>query len=264
MANQNSQPVRKIEGQKTLLGRTMHAISYDEINDEFIVPQQFAQAILTFRGAANGQEPPVRVIQGSKTRLTDPDRLGLNAVANEIYVPQDNLLLVYDRRANGDVAPIRVIEGKNTGLGASAVAGDPLNNLIIVAGGGGFGGGGGGGGGGTTFRIFNRTDNGDVAPKMMVSGPRSLGGPFAVYPKKKLILGTNRPTGEALTGPESYLGIWSYAEGGNNPPLWTIGGPNGIFQMPRGVAIDEKNKSIIASDKRLNSVMTFYFPEMFN
>jgi hypothetical protein len=99
---------------------------------------------------------------------------------------------------------------------------------------------------------------------MIVGGPRSLGGPFAVYAKKKLILGTNRPTGEALEGPESYLGIWSYEKGGNNPPLWTVGGPNGVFQMPRGVAIDEKNKSIIASDKRLNSVMTFYFPEMFN
>ena len=261
MATQGAKPVRKIEGQKTLLGRTMHAISYDEINDEFIVPQQFAQAILTFRGGADGQEPPVRVIQGSKTRLTDPDRLGLNAVANEIYVPQDNILLVYDRRANGDVAPIRVIEGKNTGLGASAVAGDPLNNLIIVSGGGGFGG---TDRGGTVFRVFDRMANGDVAPKLMVRGPRALGGPFAIYPKKKLILGTNRPTGEALAGPESYLGIWSYAEGGDHPPIWTVGGPNGIFLMPRGVAIDEKNKSIIASDKRLNSVFTFYFPEMFN
>jgi hypothetical protein len=33
--------------------------------------------------------------------------------------------------------------------------------------------------------------------------------------------------------------------------------------MPRGVAIDEKNRSIIASDKRLNAVLTFYFPEAF-
>ena len=261
MANQNAKPLRKIEGQKSLLGRTMHAIAYDEINDEFIVPQQFAQAILTFRGAATGEEAPVRVIQGSKTRLMDPDRLGLNAVANEIYVPQDDYLLVFDRRGNGNQAPLRVIEGKNTGLGATAVAGDPLNNLIIVAGGGGFGG---EDRGGTSFRIFDRMANGDVAPKMIVGGPRSLGGPFAVYPKKKLILGTNRPTGEALEGPESYLGIWSYEKGGNNPPVWTVGGPNGVFQMPRGVAIDEKNKSIIASDKRLNSVMTFYFPEMFN
>jgi hypothetical protein len=33
--------------------------------------------------------------------------------------------------------------------------------------------------------------------------------------------------------------------------------------MPRGVALDVKNKSIIASDKHLNSVLTFRIPELF-
>jgi hypothetical protein len=33
--------------------------------------------------------------------------------------------------------------------------------------------------------------------------------------------------------------------------------------MVRGVALDVKDKSIIVSDKRLNAVMTFYFPEIF-
>ena len=47
LADKNAQPVRKVEGQKTLLGRTMHGFTYDEIHDEFTVPQQFAQAILT-------------------------------------------------------------------------------------------------------------------------------------------------------------------------------------------------------------------------
>jgi hypothetical protein len=257
MADGNAKPIRKLEGQKTLLGRTMHAIGYDEIHDEFVVPQQFAQAILTFRGGAGGEEPPLRVIQGSKTRLEAPDRLALDPVHNEIYVPEGDAVLVYDREAKGDVAPIRVIEGPDAGRGASAVAVDPINNLVIVAGGGGFG------GGGTVFRIFDRTANGNVKPKLVVRGPRSLGGPFAVYPPKKLILATNRPVGEALSGADSYLGIWSYAQGGDNPPLWRVGGPNGIFEMPRGVTLDVKNKSIIASDKRLNSVLTFYFPDMF-
>jgi len=260
MADGNAKPVRKIEGQKTLLGRTMHAIGYDEIHDEFVVPQQFAQAILTFRGGASGEEPPLRVIQGSKTRLEAPDRVALDPVHNEIYVPEGDAVLVYDREAKGDVAPIRVIEGPNAGGGASAVAVDPINNLVIVAGGGGPGG---GRGGGTSFLIFDRTASGNTKPKLVVSGPRSLGGPFTIYPPKKLILATNRPVGEALSGTVSYLGIWSYERDGDHPPLWRIGGPNGIFEMPRGVTLDVKNKSIIASDKRLNSVLTFHFPDMF-
>jgi hypothetical protein len=33
--------------------------------------------------------------------------------------------------------------------------------------------------------------------------------------------------------------------------------------MPRGIALDPKNKAMMVSDKRLNAVLTFYFPEMF-
>ncbi len=196
----------------------MHGITYDEIHDEFTVPQQFAQAILTFGGGAEGETAPLRVIQGSKTRLEAPDRVAVDAMNNEIY------------------------------------------DLLIVAAG---GGGGDREGGGTRFLVFDRTANGNVKPKMTLRGPRSMGGPFAIYPPKKLIFATNRPLGEALAGDDSYLGVWSYEKSSDGPPLWTIGGPNGILQMPRGVTLDVKNKSIIASDKRLNSVLTFRVPELF-
>jgi len=35
------------------------------------------------------------------------------------------------------------------------------------------------------------------------------------------------------------------------------------LRMVRGVNLDPKNKSVIVTDKRLNAVLTFYFPEMF-
>ena len=35
------------------------------------------------------------------------------------------------------------------------------------------------------------------------------------------------------------------------------------LRMPRGVALDPKNKSLIVTDKRLNAVLTFHFPEIF-
>ena len=58
---------------------------------------------------------------------------------------------------------------------------------------------------------------------MTIRGPRSLGGPFAIYPPKKLIFATNRPVGETLADPVSYLGDWSYEASSDGPPLWTIG-----------------------------------------
>ena len=238
----------------------MHGLSYDEIHDEFTVPQQFAQAILTFAGGAEGETAPLRVIQGSNTRLEAPDRVAVDAVNNEIYVPEGNKILVYDRMANGNVAPKRAIEGPDAGLDMDAVAIDPINNFLLVAAG---GGGGGRDRSGTRFLVFDRTANGNAKPKWTIQGPRAMGGPFAIYPPKKLILATNRPLGEELAGDDSYLGVWSYEKSSDGPPLWTIGGPNGILQMPRGVTLDVKNKSIIASDKRLNSVFTFRVPEIF-
>ncbi len=211
-----------------MLGRTMHAIAYDEVHDEFIVPQQFGQAILTFRGDANGEEAPVRVIQGSNTRLVAPDRLAVDPVNNEIYVPEGNVLLVYPKEGNGNVAPIRTIEGPDTQLGAGAVAVDPVNNVVVV---------GGGGRGGARFLIFNRTDQGNVKPKAIIGGPKSgfrrLGGPFTVYPPKGWIIASDRGQG-GLVSDIAYVGVWSIHDNGDVPPRWKIGGPNGVLQMPRG------------------------------
>ncbi len=235
----------------------MHAIAYDAVHDEYMVPQQFGQAILTFRGGASGEEAPIRVIQGSNTRLVAPDRLAVDPINNEIFVPEGNVVLVYPREGNGNVAPIRALEGPDTQLGAGAVAVDPLNNVLVVAG---------GGRGGSRFLIFNRTDQGNVKPKAIIGGPKSgfrrLGGPFTVYPPKGWIIASDRGQG-GLVSDIAYVGVWSIHDNGDVPPRWRIGGPNGVLQMPRGVTLDPKNKSLIVSDKRLNAVMTFYFPELF-
>src|SRR5882672_11575866 len=99
----------------------MHGFAYDDVHDEIVVNSPLAQAILTFRGGASGEEPPVRVIQGTQTQIlgdayTALDKVSVDGVNNEIYLPLglgdargeiDNLplpgILVFDRRANGNV-----------------------------------------------------------------------------------------------------------------------------------------------------------------
>lgn len=248
--------MRKLEGQKTLLSRTMHAIAYDELHDEFYVPVPFPQAILTFRGAANGEEAPIRILQGPLTQLQSPNRLAVDPVHNEIFVPNGgNEVVVLPREGNGNVAPLRVLKGPDTQLGASAVGVDPIRNLLVVA-------------DADHFRIFNRTDNGNVKPKAVIGGPKSgfhdLSGPFAVYPPRGWIIAGDRGEGEeALASDTAYVGVWSIEDNGDVPPRWRLGGPHGVFQMPRGVTFNAKNKGLIVSDKRLNAVLTFSFPEMF-
>src|SRR3990172_515276 len=101
----------------------MHDIRYDALHDEILVGNPFAQAILVFRGGFNGEEAPLRVIQGPHTQLDTPDRLEVDAVHNEIYVHEGDRILIFPRDGKGDVAPLRVLRGPDTQLrSAAAVA----------------------------------------------------------------------------------------------------------------------------------------------
>ena len=114
----------------------------------------------------------------------------------------------------------------------------------------------------------NADTNHWVAIKL-IGGPKShlyaFGGPFAVHPSKGEIMVSVRGPGPfaELSSDEAYVGVWSIKDNGDVPPKWTIGGPHGILRMPRGIALDVKNKNMIVSDKRLNAVLTFHFPEVF-
>ena len=260
LADGNDMPVRKIEGQKTKLGRTMHSIIYDPAHDELSVTQDFAHAVMTFRGDANGEDGPIRIIQGPKTRLNGPERHTVDWINDEILVPQGDEIIVFSRTDNGDVAPKRIFKGPDTKLGADALAVDPVNNLLVVV-------------GpyekeGLKIRMYPRTAEGNVKPLREVGGPKSmitrLGGPFALYPPKGRIIMTMRPReAGVLGGDDSFTGVWSVFDDGDIPPHWTIGGPNADLIMPRGVALDEKNKTVIITDKRLNAILTYHFPEIF-
>ena len=75
------------------------------VNGPRRVGNPFAQAVLAFRGAANGQESPVRIIQGPKTTLNTPDTLEVDPIHEELFVPEDDRVLVFPVGANGDTAP---------------------------------------------------------------------------------------------------------------------------------------------------------------
>jgi len=254
MAKETDQPTRVVAGQATLLARTMHDIRYDAVNDEIVVPNQFGQAILTFRGAADGEEAPIRVINGPSTELQRPDRLDIDTVHDEILVPDIDRILVYPRTGNGDVAPIRVIHGPDTGLtNTSTLAVDPVNNVIAAS-------------NRADLLIFNRTDTGNVKPKAVIRGPNTQItriNQIQMYPPKGLIIAA-QPGGAGVEPKEPvFIGIWSIHDKGNVAPRWKLGGPKSGLKKPRGVALNPKHKELIVSDMRLNSVLTFYFPEIF-
>ena len=264
LANGNAQTVRRIEGQKTLLGRTQHSIFVDEIHDEIVVPQPFAGAVLTFTGGANGEMAPIRVIQGPKAGLSLNDVMTVDPVHGEYFVPVGEgggVVNVFDRMAQGDVAPLRSIGSRAVGLGGIPSV-DSEHNLLLIEGRGGL-------------FIYDRTATGDTKPlRIITGGPKSgigeVGGPVWI-PGTRNIVCTARKFGAPAKTPDkplnfqsadeaqTFIGVWSIDDDGDVPPRYTIG--HNIFKELRNLAVDPKHKTVMAADKTNNDITTFDFHE---
>ena len=272
LADGGEVPVRTLYGQASRLSRTMHDVRYDAVHDEIVVPVPYSEAILTFRGGANGQEAPIRVIQGPKTGEIG-SRLDVDPIHDEIFSYTDTSIPVYPREANGDVAPIRVIEGPDTQLkSVHGLAVDPINDILVVGIDSGFG----------TYRasigesrdpergailVFNRTDNGNVKPRAVIRGPKSgiiRINQMQTYPERKLIIAAMPGIQDHMEPEGAFLGVWSYDDNGDVPPMWKIPvGPTTMLKKPFGVVLNPADKEVIISDMRLQGILVFSVPEIF-
>jgi len=221
----------------------MHAIHYNEVRDEIVVPNQFAQAILTFRGSADGEEPPIRVIQGDRTQLEGSSGVVIDTKHNEIITERQ----VFPIDADGNVPPSRTLK-------YSVAAVDMDNDLYISTR---------RGRAGTQLRIFDRNSDSDQ-PLRVISGPKTmLVNPKNIQVQNGWIVVAHDGVQTDNPNNLSFVGIWSVNDEGNVPPRWTYGGPHQMLVKPRGVDVDAKHQTIIVTDKTLNAALTYHAPEIF-
>ena len=93
-------------------------------------------SITVYRRTASGDTPPIRAIQGPKTRLNWPTGLAYDPRTDELFVANDmsNNVVVFPGTANGDVAPIRVLQGPQTKLSnPTSVFVDVTNDELWVS-----------------------------------------------------------------------------------------------------------------------------------
>src|SRR6202521_5512305 len=265
MARENTAPVSSLEGQKTLISRTMHALEYDPVHDELCVNSPLNNAILTFRGGAKGEEPPVRVIQGPHTRIQSTgydgnDKMAMDPANGEIYIPVatsqgpgKGVILVFDREGNGDVAPKRILGGPDTGFqfptpkgqGFPHLAIDPVRNLLVVSSRG-------------SLLIFDRTASGNAKPKAVIEGPKTDlagGGSLKISPKGYIVAGCQ---------PRGAVCAFGIGDTGDVAPRWKI-----PVQQITGLGLagqltlDPIHKEVIVPNGGRNVIMTFAWPEIF-
>ena len=275
LANGNSAPERVISGKSTKLARTVHGLAYDPVHDLIVAPNPLADAVLIFRGGANGADEPVRVIQGPCTRLVVPHAVSLDLDHGEILVASltGKSIAVFPWDSSGNATPIRFLQGPKTKLGHIVGIGvDPTTNLMAVA-------------NSEEMLIFNRTDSGDVAPRAVIAGPKTGIGdePWEIQMHKgKIFLaasnhlhqnlyagvtlkeGYSKPPEDPWLNPElGFIGVWNITDRGDVAPWAKIGGPFSQLAHPTGIAIDPVHGEIYVTDSIRNGLFTFLAPELF-
>ena len=175
-------------------------------------------------------------------------------------------MLVYRRDADGNAAPIRTIQGAKTKLlQIVGVAVDPIRDLLVVSTYSRLP------GGVTGVLIFGRTDQGDVAPKRVISGPAPASRacdrsrwilrpgifvaainneylpPYDVdKPRAGLDPDADLPS-PWNTGSEGFIGVWDDdIDDGDVPPRSLIKGRSTGLVHPAGVAFNARDGEVIA------------------
>jgi 6-phosphogluconolactonase (cycloisomerase 2 family) len=117
-------------------------------------------SIAVFRLNADGDEAPLRVIQGPKTTLDWPGAMSLDPNTGDLYVANDmgQAIIAFHGTDQGDVAPARMIKGTHTGLSYPVgVFVDAKNKEVWAS-----------NIGNSTATVYPLMAKGDVAPLRMI------------------------------------------------------------------------------------------------
>ena len=261
----NVPPTRELHTGSEARGR---GFAVDSEREELFIASQHNSAVAVWRKYAEGEEPPIRLLQGDRTRLANPTGMAFYKEKDELFVANhgqvssrdtarpnaDNRPLgtreavpgsgrfvppsinVYDHLASGDTPPLRVIQGPKTQLNwPAAIAIDDRNGELFVA-----------NDIGDSVLVFAPGAQGDVAPIRAIKGPAtSMDSPSGVYVDTK-----NNELWVANYGNHTMTVFPPTADGNAAPKRVIRSGPSGSRSLmignPGALAYDPKREQILA------------------
>jgi DNA-binding beta-propeller fold protein YncE len=263
-AEGNVAPKRELETPHGTFG-----VAVNEQTEELFLTVQHDNAVVVFRKMAEGEEDPLRLLQGDHTQLEDPHGIALDAKNGWMFVsnhgsghlvrpgpeeePRPNWPLdrsravrgtgisappsitVHPLKAEGDTAPLRIIEGPKTMLNwPAAMSVHEERGELYVA-----------NDADDSVLVFRVTDNGDVAPTRVIKGPRTqIKNPTGIF-----VDGGNQELWVSNMGNHRAT-VFDLAANGNAAPKRVIRSapPDKMAQAignPGAVAYDSKREEIL-------------------
>lgn len=219
-ANGDAAPSRRLDVPNFSAG-----VFLDSKNDELFITSEHANKISVYRRTAQGEEDPVRYIQGPSTGLADPQRIYVDTEKNEIVVtnlghwrktePGEGYALWGD----GKLARVR---GSFTHAGIVEPLSPSTGKFLPPS-----------------ITVYRRNAQGDVAPLRTIQGPHTrLNSAVGIYgdPVSGQLIVAN-------TGGNSVLFFDANANG-DAAPVRVLEGPATSLKGPTGIAIDAKRNEL--------------------
>src|SRR5215467_3041182 len=213
-------------------------VALDLKHDEVAVTVQQINKVLVYRRLAEGDEKPLRVIQGKDTGLADPHGIYVDADNDEMFVAnhdsyheestsQEQSTLVQAELARGNASlsvPVERIQPR-------ASQGKFVEPSIA---------------------IFSRTAKDNAAPIRVIRGPKTdLNLPMKVY-----VDTIHNELFVANSGSNSIL-VFSRTASGDVAPIRKIQGDGTKLKKPVGLYVDTKNDEVWATSPEFHSINVY-------
>ena len=173
-ATGDAEPKRKLK-----VTHRAFAMAIDESTKELFLSVQYPPQVAVYSKTASGNDKPIRLLIGDKTKLSDSHGLAIDTKNKLLFINnwgnisdyrvpgsgrfEPPSITVYPLDADGDTPPLRVIQGPKTQMdwpGAMSV--DPATGDLYVA-----------NDMGQSIIAFHSKDEGDVAPARIIKGPKT-------------------------------------------------------------------------------------------
>jgi 6-phosphogluconolactonase (cycloisomerase 2 family) len=245
-ATGDAEPLRKLN-----VTHRAQSMAIDDATGELFLSVQYPPQVAIYSKTASGNDKPVRLIQGPKTRFSDVHGIAIDSKNKLLYVSnwgnvsdykvagsgrfEPPSISVYSTTADGDTAPLRLIQGSKTQLdwpGAMSV--DPDSGDLYVA-----------NDMGQSLIVFHRTDQGDVAPARVIKGAKT----HLSYPAGVFVDAKNKEVWASNLG-NSTATVYPLMANGDVAPLRMIRGAEENkqslkFGKTEALAYDSKREEIL-------------------
>ena len=195
-------------------------IAVDEAAQELFLTVQHDSAVVVYQKMAQGEEAPIRLLQGDRTRLADPHGIAIDA--------KNGLLFVTNHGAVHEVSP--------EGSGDESRRGElkpnwPLNRRYAVPGSGKLL--------PPTITVYPVKASGNTPPLRVIEGPKTqMNWPtgISVDPERNEIFVAN-DAGDSIL-------VFNASASGDAAPIRVLKGPQSMIKNPTGVFVDVQNDEL--------------------